>query len=120
MFRQIAAGLLALAGAFVLWQGLDAVNLVMQRGSNLSDALLQPPTSLWRILAALFLLAGGVLGLLKAPGGAITALPGILLYASLPGVMAALGADRSMWRDEAILAVPLVALTASLFFVKRK
>lgn len=119
MFRRIAAGLFALIGAFLLWQGLDGVLHGIKLGSGLEDALLQPPTSLWRILAAGLVLAGGLLGALKVPGGAIVAALGAILFAALPGAMAALGADRSMWIDEAYFAAPLVALAAALVFLKR-
>lgn len=120
MFRRIAAGLFALIGAFLLWQGVDGVLYTMKLGSGLEDALLQPPTSLWRILAAGLIVAGGLLGALKVPGGAIAAALGAILFAALPGAMAAMGADRSMWIDEAYFAVPLLGLAAALVFVKRK
>lgn len=120
MIRRIIAGLLMLIAAFLLWQGVDGVLYAVKMGSGLEEALLQPPTSLWRILAAALLVAGGGLALLKAPGGALLATLGAILFAALPGAMAALGADRSIWLDEAVVSLPIVALAGALLFVKRK
>lgn len=119
MIRRIAAGLLALIAAWLLWQGVSAVMLIVSRGSPLDDALLQPPTSLWRIVATGLVLAGGLLAAFNIKGGAWTAMIGAVLFAALPGVMAGMGGSASLWMRDVAPAAVLVSLALVLAFVKR-
>ena len=119
MIRRIAAGLLALIAAWLLWQGVSAVTLIVGRGSPLDDALLQPPTSLWRIVATGLALVGGGLAALSIRGGAWLGMAGAILFAALPGVMAAMGTSSSLWMPDALPAAALVVLAGVLAFVKR-
>lgn len=119
MIRQIAAAALALLAAFLFWQGLEAVLIITSRGSSWGDALLQPPTSLWRLVATSLALLGGVLALLKTRGGAWIAMTGAVLFAALGGLMAGMGADSTLWMDEALFGALLIALAGLVVFIKR-
>ncbi len=119
MIRRIAAGLLALIAAWLLWQGVSAVMLIVSRGSPLDDALLQPPTSLWRIVAAGLALVGGALAALNIRGGAWLALPGALLFAAMPAILAGMGSASSLWMPDVLPGAALVVLAGALAFVKR-
>ena len=119
MIRRLAGGALALIALFLLWQGVSAVQLIVSRGSPLDDALLQPPTSLWRIVAAGLAALGGVLAALNIKGGGWFAVPGAILFAALPGAMAAMGTDSSLWMDEVISGGVMLVLAGALAFVKR-
>lgn len=119
MIRRIAAVLLALLAAWLFWQGFSAVQLIVSRGSPLDDALLQPPTSLWRLVASGCALAGGILAALNIKGGGWLAMIGAILFAALGGAMAAMGTDSSLWMDEAISGGVLIALALVLGFIKR-
>ena len=118
--RMLAAAALSLLSAWLLWQGLSAVIMITGRGSPLGDALLQPPTSLIRILGASVILIGALLALAQRAGGALLAAVGTVLFLLLPVLMAASGADSGMWMDEAIFSALLIALTIALFVIKRR
>jgi len=119
MIRRIAATALALIAAWLFWQGFSAVQIIVSRGSPLDDALLQPPTSLWRLVASGLAVIGGALAALNVRGGGWLAMIGAILFAALAGVMAAMGTDQSLWMDEAISGGVLIALALVLAFVKR-
>ena len=118
--RMLAAAALSLLSAWLLWQGLSAVIMITGRGSPLGDALLQPPTSLIRILGAAIVLIGAILALAQRAGGALLAAVGTVLFLLLPVLMAASGADSGMWMDEAIFSALLIVLTIALFVIKRR
>ncbi|WP_373005232.1 hypothetical protein [Hyphomonas sp.] len=118
--RTLAAAALTLLSAWLLWQGLSAVIMITGRGSPLGDALLQPPTSLIRILGASIILIGALLALAQRAGGALLAALGTVLFLLLPVLMAASGVDSNMWMDEAIFSAVLIALTIALFVIKRR
>jgi len=119
MIRRIAAIALALLAAWLFWQGFSAVQIIVSRGSPLDDALLQPPTSLWRLVASGLAVIGGVLAALNVKGGGWLAMIGAILFAALAGAMAGLGTDSSLWMDEAISGGVLIALALGLALVKR-
>ncbi|KJS34715.1 MAG: hypothetical protein VR74_19240 [Hyphomonas sp. BRH_c22] len=118
--RMIAAAAIALLAAWLFWQGLSAVIMITQRGSPLGDALMQPPTSMIRLLGSAIVLIGGLLALAQRAGGAIVATIGTLLFLLLPVLMAAAGTEPVMWMDEAVYSALLVALTIALFVLKRR
>lgn len=111
---------LAFLSGWLLWQGLSAVMMITSRGSPLSDALLQPPTSLVRIVAACLVLLGALVAVAQRPGGAWLAAIGTVLFALLPIMMAATGTASHLWADEAVVSVVLIALTAALCVIKRR
>lgn len=119
MIRRIIGIVFALIAAWLLWQGLHAVQVIVSRGSPLGDALMQPPTSLWRIVAAGVALIGGLLVAAKLPGGGPVAAAGAVLFAALGGAMVAMGTDSSMWMDEVVSGGILIVLAGALLFLKR-
>jgi len=118
--RLIAAAALSLLAAWLFWQGLSAVVMITGRGSPLGDALMQPPTSMIRLLGSAIVLIGGLLAVAQRAGGAILAATGTLLFLLLPILMAAAGTDSIMWMDEAIYSALLILLTIALFVIKRR
>lgn len=119
IIRQTAAGLLAVLSLWLLWQGLEGVLVLLSRGSPLTDALLSPPTSLWRILAAGLAVAGGIMGLLGLKRDFWVAGAGAILFTALGLMLAAMGTAMSLWLDEILAGLVMAALTAILVFVKR-
>jgi hypothetical protein len=119
MIRRIAAGLLALIAAWLLWQGIVPVQMIVSRGSPLDDALLQPPTSLWRIVAAGLALVGGALAAFNIRGGAWLAVAGVVLFAAMPVILAAMGSSASLWMPDVLPAAVLLVLAGVLAFMKR-
>ncbi|MFN7055733.1 hypothetical protein [Hyphomonas sp.] len=117
--RQYTALALGAVAAWLLWQGIEVVMILTSRGSPLSDALLEPPTSLWRILAALIALDGAVLAALRIRFGAVLALIGSLLFAALGLVLMLMGTDVSIWLDEVIFGAVMVLLSGVLLALKR-
>ena len=95
------------------------VNLLVNRGSSVSDALMQPPTSLVRLVAAGLILLGGLAILAGKGVGRWVTLGGILVFTLLAGLMVLSGADPILWTDEAVISGVLWALFAGLAVTKR-
>lgn len=119
MIRRIAAAALALLAAWLFWQGLSAVLIITSRGSPLDDALLQPPTSLWRLVSTGLTVLGGVLAALNLRGGSWLSMIGAILFAALAGIMAGMGSDASLWMDEAVTGAIMIALAGVIVALKR-
>ena len=80
MLRRVAAVVILALGAWLAYDGAHAVALIMERGSDLANALLDPPTSLIRLVATTLMVLGGVLAVLQLAGGGTVALVGALLF----------------------------------------
>lgn len=119
MIRRILAGLMALAALWLLWEGIHPVQVIVSRGSPLVDALLNPPTSIWRIAAALLLLAGSALAALNLRWGGVLALIGAILFTALGALLALMGTDSRMWMSELVTGGILTLLSGALLFMKR-
>ncbi len=117
--RRLSGLLLALLSAWVLWGAIHTVIVITSRGSPLSDALFQPPTSIVRIIAAGTALVGGLILVADWSLGAITSLIGALLFALLAGLMILSGASSVLWRDEAVIAVLMIVLSVVALFQAR-
>ena len=116
---RLLAVLITLIAAWLFWGGLHAVNIVVSRGSSVSDALLQPPTSLVRLVATGVMVLGGLLLIFRQSVGKWILLVGTLLFTLLAGLMAASGADPVLWMDEAITTGVLWLLFVGLAVTKR-
>ncbi|MDX1292645.1 MAG: hypothetical protein R3265_07535 [Hyphomonas sp.] len=117
--RRIIGLVLALMGGWLFWGGTRSVAMLVNRGSGLSDALMQPPTSLVRLVATGLILLGG-LALLAGQGfGRWVALAGILVFTLLAGLMAASGADPILWADEAVTCGVFWVLFVGVSLTKR-
>lgn len=118
--HKIIAGILLIAGLIFGWQGLDAVLLLMQRGSSLNHALMSPPTGLIRLIATAAIILGSGLVLLGVRSGRSVALFGAAMFALLAGLMATAGTDASMWLDDAFRAGGLMIGAILLIVFSRK
>ena len=116
--RVIGLGLAGLS-AWLFWQGLDAVLMLTARGSPLSDALLSPPTGLWRLTATAILAGGGILVAARLPGGGVLAIAGALLYTALGATLALVGSDSSIWMDEVTFSAIVLILSAAALLIRR-
>ncbi len=119
LIRQTIALLTAGLAGWLFWQGLDGVLVLLARGSPLSDALLSPPTSLWRLAATFLLLLGALLAAARLPAGASLAAIGTFLYTALGATLALLGSDSSLWMDEVTWSAVLLILSAFLLSLRR-
>lgn len=117
--QRVLGGILVIVGAWTLWGGYHAVDIIVSRGSSLTDALLHPPSSILRVTSALVLLLGGLGIVLGLRVGRWLALAGIILFALLPIGMVLSDADSTLWRQEAMIAVALCVLFAGLLLTKR-
>jgi len=117
--RRIVGLALALVGGWLFWGGAATVNILVNRGSSLSDALMQPPTSLVRLVATGLVLLGGLAIMAGKGFGRWIALAGILLFTLLAGLMVASGADPILWTDEAVISGVLWVLFVGLVVTKR-
>lgn len=115
--RRIAGLLLAALSAFLLWQGLEAIIFLLNRGSPLGQAV--DAIGAWRIVAAAIGLIGGLMAAAAVRFGAVAALIGTLLFAALGAAFILFGADSSIWMDEVLGAAGMGVLTSILLFVKR-
>jgi hypothetical protein len=117
--RRIIGLALALLGGWLFWGGAATVNMLVNRGSGLSDALMQPPTSLVRLVATGLILLGGLSVLAGKGFGRWIALAGILVFTLLAGLMVLSGADPILWMDEAVISGVFWVLFVALVVTKR-
>ncbi|MBD3769239.1 MAG: hypothetical protein IE925_03765 [Rhodobacterales bacterium] len=119
VLRRLAGLALAAIALWLLWGGIHTVNVIVSRGSPLSDALLSPPTSLLRILGTFIAVLGGLLAAGGKRFGAVLSLIGVAVFVLLAASMVLSGADSSLWMDEAVFSGILVVLTGLLFTLPR-
>ena len=112
--RRLSGLILAALSAWLLWGGIHTVNVIVSRGSPLSDALLSPPTSLLRIVGTAIAVIGGLLAFLRLPFGALLSLVGVGIFVLLTALMVLSGASSVLWMDEAVFSGILVVLTGVL------
>ncbi len=119
MVRRIAGVLVALIAAWLLWEALHAVQLIVSRGSPLDQALMNPPTSAWRLVAGTLAVAGGILAALRLPFGGILGLIGGLLFVTLAALLAAMTANGSLITPDSIAGLAIVLLSGVILFTRR-
>lgn len=117
IFRRIAGLALAVLAGWLFWQGLEGVLILMARGSSLAQSV--DLLNGWRFVAAGIAFLGGAFAALGQRLGAALALTGSLLFAGLAAAFVLAGTDISLWRDEAIGAALLLALSGVLLFTRR-
>ena len=119
MVRQIAGVVMLGLGLWLSWNGIKPVMLIMERGSDLANALFNPPTSIIRIASAAFMALGGLGVALKLRGGGTLAVIGSFLFVALGGLMAISGAESSLWMDEMIFGLGAIALCVLILTLRR-
>ena len=119
MIRRIAGAVVALIAAWMLWDAIYAVQLIVSRGSPLSDALMNPPTSAWRLVAGGLALAGGLLAALRLPFGGILGVIGGLLFIALAVLMAMMSANGSLITPDSMGGLGIVILSGVVVFTRR-
>lgn len=119
MIRRIAGVLVALIAAWLLWEALHAVQLIVSRGSPLNDALMNPPTSAWRLVAGALAVAGGILAALRLPFGGILGVIGGLLFIALAVLMAMMSANGSLITPDSMAGLGIVVLSGVILFTRR-
>lgn len=117
--RRLAGLLLAAFAGWLLWGGLQAVSMIVSRGSPLSDALFAPPTSVMRIAGTALAVIGGLLAFLRLPFGALASLIGTGIFILMTAAMVLSGASSTLWWDEAAFSGALLVLTGLLLFHPR-
>ena len=117
--RRLSGLALAALSTWLLWGGIHTVNVIVSRGSPLSDALLSPPTSLLRIVGTAIAVIGGLLAFAGKPFGALASLIGVGIFTLLTASMALSGANSVLWMDEAVFTGILIVLTGLLFILPR-
>lgn len=119
MIRRIAGVLVALIAAWMLWDAIYAVQLIVSRGSPLDQALMNPPTSAWRLFAGVLAVAGGILAVLRLPFGGILGLVGGALFVALAALLAAMTANGSLITPDSIAGLAIVLLSGVILFTRR-
>lgn len=119
MLRQLAGIVMLCLGLWLGWGGIHPVMTIVERGSDLSNALFNPPTSIIRIVSAAMMFVGGTLVVLNLKSGGLIATVGSILFAVLGGLMAASGADSGLWLDEVIFGLAAVALSVLILTLRR-
>lgn len=119
MVRRIIGLVLLGLGAWLFWEGLQAVLAFTSRGGPLMSALMEPPTSLIRLVGSGLILLGGLLIVLKTRSGGLAAFIGAIIFAGLGGLLAAAGTDLDLWLDEVIQGGTAFVLATVTLFLKR-
>lgn len=118
--RRLAGLVGACVAAWMLWETITPIMRQISLGSDLATELLNPPVALLRIISTALLIIGGGLALAAIRGAVWVFSAGALVFALMTGAMVALGADYTVWRDEAILAPFLLVICGVLTFSPRK
>lgn len=118
--RRIIGYVLAAFGAWLAWAGIEGLRFSLATGSDLSSALMEPPTTLLRLAGGGLIACGGLIAGLNLKIGGAVALIGALLFALLAGAMAGSGAAPEMWTDEAISAATALVGAIALLLLKRR
>jgi hypothetical protein len=111
--------ILLLVAAYVLWDATRAVFMLVERGSSLSDALLQPPLSAIKIFGGALALLGGGLASTNKPLGAVTGLLGALIYAAAPALIAWLSPSPAAGLRDGIPALIMIGAAIALMTQRR-
>jgi hypothetical protein len=119
MIRQAAGALMLGLGLWLGWEGLHPVMTIVERGSDLSSALFDPPTSIIRIVSATVMALGGLLVALKLKLGGSLATIGSILFGLLGALMAMSGADSGLWMDEVLFGLAAIALSVLILTLRR-
>lgn len=106
-------------GLWLAWGGISPVMTIVERGSDLANALFNPPTSIIRIVSAVLMAVGGLIVILNVRAGGTLATIGSIFFAILGGLMAASGADSGLWMDEVIFGLAAIALSVLILTLRR-
>jgi hypothetical protein len=118
-WRRLVAALVLLIAGWLLWRAIHPVSLLISRGSELGPALFEPPTSAWRVAAALLCFIGGAIALMGRAGGAWVTALGTLLFGLLAATLAILAGDMVRWQADVAASALLLVMTLALFFLRR-
>lgn len=119
MIRQVAGLVMLGLGIWLGWGGIHPVMMIMERGSDLANALFNPPTSIIRIISAALMVLGGLFVMLKIRLGGTIAAIGSVFFAILGGLMALSGADSGLWMDEVIFGLAAISLSVLILTLRR-
>lgn len=119
MIRQVAGLVMLGLGLWLGWGGIHPVMTIMERGSDLANALFNPPTSIIRIISAALMSIGGLIVILKIRFGGTVATIGSVFFAILGGLMALSGADSGLWMDEVIFGLAAISLSVLILTLRR-
>lgn len=115
--RRIAGLTLAALSGWLLWQGLEGVLMMMDRGSTLAQSV--DLLNGWRFVASGIAIIGGLMAAANVRFGAVVALAGTLLFTALAAAFILAGTDSSLWMDEVLGAAGMIVLTGALLFIRR-
>lgn len=118
MVRRIIGLVLLGLGAWQSYLALKGVFVIVSRGSSISDALLQPPTSLLWTIGALVIFAGGALMVTKKRSGAFASVIGSLIL-TFSGASFAAASETTFLRADIITAGVAFLLGVMALFLKR-
>ena len=120
LVRQLAASVMLGLGVWLAYGGIHALLTITERGSDLMNALFDPPTTIIRLVASGLMVIGGLIAVLKLKGGGLIALAGSILFAALAALMAASGADQGLWMDEALYGMAVLVLSILILTLRRE
>ncbi|MEM1036225.1 MAG: hypothetical protein AAGI14_05640 [Pseudomonadota bacterium] len=115
MVRRLLGLALVAIGAWLLREAVYAVFILVERGSPLGPALMEPPTSLPRIIGTGLILLGGILATLNLRFGGVAALIGSLLFGALTFAALHIAQDY----NDVILGGMAALLAFIVLFLKR-
>ena len=119
MLRRLAGIVMLGLGLWLGWEGVHPVITIVERGSDWSNALFNPPTSIIRIVSASIMAIGGALVVFNLKAGGTIATIGSVLFAVLGGLMAASGTDSGLWLDEVIFGLAAITLSVLILTFRR-
>lgn len=113
-------GLIVLCAGLYLFHNVSVYEgLQASRGQGDWAVLVEDAPFLLRFAGALLLILGGAISLRYGWSGFILTVFGVLAHIVLTAAMVAMGADISLWGDDAALTGVLALLCAGLFVFRR-
>ena len=119
VLRRVAALIVLGIGAWLLYGGLNAMFTIMGRGSDLANAIFDPPTTFIRLLAASLMVIGGLMAGLQLKTGGIIGLIGSAILGLLGTLLLLSTSNYLDGIDEALYATAGVALSILILTLKR-
>ena len=119
MIRRALALIILCVGLYLFHSASFYHGILAARGVGDWASLSGDAPFLLRFAGAGLLVFGGAFALRSGRTGTLVTLMGTLCFVLLTVAMIVMGADRSLWQDEAIWALALILLSAGLFAFRR-
>lgn len=118
-WRQRFGFIASVIGGWLTYGYFNSVFALTSRGSGFADALFNPPVLFLALLSTLSMTFGGLLTIGQVRYGGTVTLIGGTLFLAIGGLMAAAGAMSSLWMDEVMIGLAVIAVSVLILTLRR-